>query len=100
MSRWSTWGLGIGALLVAGAPLHGAEDVSGSSDPAGIERYPRSWIVEYEEQPASPYQFVTAPVDRIKREVRVEAVRVQGPAAPHHLSHAGPDPAGRRHRAL
>ena len=79
MSRWRTRGLGLGALLVAGVPLHGAEDVPGSSDPAGIERYPRSWIVEYEERPASPYPFVTAPVDRIKREVRMEAVRVQGP---------------------
>lgn len=66
-------------LILAGAAPHAAEDVSGSSDPAGIERFPRSWIVEYNDLPSGPYEFVTAPVDRIKRVLRVEAVRVQGP---------------------
>ena len=72
-----------GAGLVAlGLASHAAEDVSGSADPAGIERFPRSWIVEFAEHGADePYEFITAPVDRIKRDVRVEAVRVVGPLA-------------------
>ena len=72
-----------GAGLVAfGLASHGAEDVSGAADPSGIERFPRSWIVEYTERGADePYEFITAPVDRISRDVRVEAVRVEGPLA-------------------
>ena len=66
-------------LVVAGASLHGAQDVSGSGDPADIERFPRSWIVEFAERPPASYEFVTAPVDKIKRDVRVEGVRVHGP---------------------
>ena len=70
-----------GAGLVAlGLASHAAEDVSGSADPSAVERFPRSWIVEYTEPGApEPYEFITAPVDRIKRDVRVEAVRVEGP---------------------
>ena len=69
-----------GAGLVAlGLASHAAEDVSGSADPSAVERFPRSWIVEYTEPGApEPYEFITAPVDRIKRDVRVEAVRVEG----------------------
>ena len=72
-----------GAGLVAfGLASHAAEDVSGSADPSAIERFPRSWIVEYTERGGDePYEFITAPVDRISRDVRVEAVRVEGPLA-------------------
>ncbi len=69
-------------VLALGLGSHAAEDVSGAADPSAIERFPRSWIVEYTERGADePYEFITAPVDRIKRDVRVEAVRVEGPLA-------------------
>ena len=57
-----------------------AQDIPGARDADGIERYPRSWIVEYEEvaEPL-PYRFVTAPVDRIRQDLRIEGVRVSGP---------------------
>ena len=70
---------GTACLVTAASALHAAEDVSGSQDPAGIERFPRAWIVEYEERTVpAPYEFVTAPVDKIRRDVRLEAVRVNG----------------------
>lgn len=57
-----------------------AQDIPGARDPDGIERYPRSWIVEYEAIGESlPYRFVTAPVDKIRQDLRIEGVRVSGP---------------------
>lgn len=59
-------GLGPGA--VAANP-----DIAGSRDPYGVERFPRSWIVNYErdEEPRQR-DFVMGRVDRIRRELRVE----------------------------
>ena len=75
------WQAAVG--VVALAPVATlAQDVAGSRDPAGIARYPGAWIVEYSEHTADaalPYQFITAPVDKIRRDVRVEATRVTGP---------------------
>lgn len=75
--------LAAGALLCIGmatAPTAAQTDMAGAQDPAGIERFPRSWIVEYERREgALPYGFVTAPVDKIRREARIQAVRVNGP---------------------
>lgn len=72
-----------GALLCIGmatVPLAAQTDIAGAEDPAGIDRFPRSWIVEYElRADALPYDFVTAPVDKIRREARIQAVRVNGP---------------------
>ena len=57
-----------------------AQDIPGARDPDGIERYPRSWIVEHEDIAESlPYRFVTAPVDKIRQDLRIEGVRVSGP---------------------
>jgi len=48
-------------------------DVSGSRDPYGIERYPRSWIVTYErDDEMAPRELVTSRVDRIRRDLRVD----------------------------
>ena len=59
---------------------HAEQDTAGARDPDGIDRYPRSWIVEYEEVAESlPYRFVTAPVDKIRQDLRIEGVRVAGP---------------------
>ena len=82
MSRTLKATAGGAGLLAFGLASHAAEDVAGAADPSSIERFPRSWIVEYHERGADePYEFITAPVDRIKRDVRVEAVRVEGPLA-------------------
>ena len=68
------------ALVVAVASPLAAQDVPGAQDPAGLERFPRSYIVEYEEVAESlPYQFVTAPVDKIRQDLRIEGARVSGP---------------------
>jgi hypothetical protein len=48
-------------------------DRPGSRDPYGIERFPRSWIVEYQrDDEMRPRDFVMGRVDRIRRELRVE----------------------------
>ena len=65
---------------VAAASPQAAQDIPGGRDPDGIDRFPRSWIVEYEEVAESlPYRFVTAPVDKIRQDLRIEGVRVTGP---------------------
>ena len=67
------------ALAVAAASAAG-QDIAGARDPDGIDRFPRAWIVEYEEVAESlPYRFVTAPVDRIRQDLRIEGARVAGP---------------------
>ncbi len=68
------------ALAVVTASTLAAQDIPGARDPDGIDRFPRSWIVEYEEVAESlPYRFITAPVDKIRQELRIEGVRVSGP---------------------
>ena len=69
------------ACAAAAASTLAAQDIPGARDPEGIDRYPRSWIVEYEETAESlPYLFITAPVDKIRQDLRIEGVRVTGPA--------------------
>lgn len=69
-------------VLLGGALAVGAAepDRPGSRDPHGIERFPRSWIVDYQRDDAVvPRELMTSRVDRIRRELRVEdVVRVQG----------------------
>ncbi len=69
------------ACVAAAASTLAAQDIPGARDPDGIDRFPRSWIVEYEETAESlPYLFITAPVDKIRQDLRIEGVRVAGPA--------------------
>ncbi len=64
------------ALCLTEAVAQGAGDVPGAQDPAGIARYPRSWIVEYDrQQDGAPREFIVTRVDRVRRELRVENVR-------------------------
>jgi hypothetical protein len=69
--------LALAALLAAvsataATPAVGV-DRTGSRDPYGIERFPRSWIVEYERDGELRLRdFVMGRVDRIRRELRVE----------------------------
>ncbi len=73
--KWVGFGFALAAASIAVA-----QDIPGARDPDGIERYPRSWIVEYEDVAESlPYRFVTAPVDKIRRDLRIEGMRVSGP---------------------
>jgi len=61
--------LGVGPdTLLAAQP-----DTAGSRDPAGLERYPRSWIVDYRhDDDVRPRQFIVSRVDRIRRELRID----------------------------
>ncbi|MDE0441589.1 MAG: DUF4892 domain-containing protein [Gammaproteobacteria bacterium] len=59
--------------LLAGANASAQSDVPGSTDPAGMTRYPGAWIVEYSpETSVHSYEFVTGEVARIRREVRID----------------------------
>jgi hypothetical protein len=68
--RWLTLIL---ALLGAAPVLAAEADAAGSRDPAGVERYPRSWIVDYQrDADVLPRQFIMSRVDRIRRELRID----------------------------
>jgi hypothetical protein len=63
-------------LFLAGAVVQAGEDMAGARDPAGIPRYPRSWIVEYAlVQDGAPREFIVNRVDRIRRDLRVDDLR-------------------------
>ncbi|MEQ8486875.1 MAG: DUF4892 domain-containing protein [Pseudomonadales bacterium] len=48
-------------------------DVSGSRDPFGVDRVPRSWVVTYQrEDQVQPRNVVLGKVDSIRRDVRIE----------------------------
>jgi len=68
--RWLT----LIVALLGPAPVLAAEaDAAGSRDPAGLERYPRSWIVDYQrDAEVRPRQFIMSRVDRIRRELRID----------------------------
>ena len=58
--------------LLTPASAFAQSDAPGSSDPAGMTRYPGAWIVEYSpETSVRSYEFVTGEVARIRREVRI-----------------------------
>jgi len=64
------------ALWLTGAVVQAGEDMAGARDPAGIPRYPRSWIVEYAlEEDGAPRKFIVKRVDRIRRDLRVQDLR-------------------------
>lgn len=66
----------LGAMTAPPAAAQGTPaqpDASGSRDPYGIDRYPRSWIVDYRlDEEVRPRSFVMSRVDRIRREMRIE----------------------------
>lgn len=66
---------GLLLLALGGAALGAAdrEDVAGSRDPDGIERFPQAWIIAYQRDDAvAPRSLITGRVDRIRRELRVD----------------------------
>lgn len=67
-------------LVLTGGAASAETDVAGARDSDVVSRFPRSWIVDFEAQDESiPYAFVMGPVDKKKREVRIdEVVRVEG----------------------
>ena len=63
------WGL---LLCAAWCSVHAAEDVAGSEDPPGVQRFPRSWIVNYaQDSDPSPREFIVSAVEKIRRELRI-----------------------------
>lgn len=64
----------VGVAAPGGAYGSAAEpDVTGSRDPAGVERYPRSWLVSYaRDETAEPRELVMSRVDRIRRDLKVD----------------------------
>lgn len=82
--RWLAGGPAIVLTAAAVAALAAAAepDLSGSRDPHGVERYPRSWIVAYQDDTETrPREFVISRVDRIRRELRVaDHIKVDGTA--------------------
>jgi hypothetical protein len=61
------------AQAAATAQVGAGVDRPGSRDPYGVERVPRSWIVEYQrDDEMRQRDFVMGRVDRIRRELRVE----------------------------
>ncbi len=48
-------------------------DVPGASDPDGIPRFPRSWVVFHEtDDNLAPREFIVSAVEKIRRELRIE----------------------------
>ena len=65
--------VGILALLLAPNCVAAAPDVAGGADLAGLERFPRAWIVAYErDEEFAPREFVVSAVEKIRRELRIE----------------------------
>lgn len=66
-----------GAALTAAAA---APDLPGSGDPPGFERFPGAWIVAWSAPgPVRGYDFITGPIDKIRRDVRIDnSVRMAG----------------------
>ncbi len=61
----------VAALSAASVPAQ--DDVAGSRDPTGLERYPGSRIVDYRrDSEVAPRRFVLSRVDRIRRELVVD----------------------------
>ena len=73
------WGV---VLCAAWCSVHAAEDVMGSGDPPGVERFSRSWIVGYaQDSDASPREFIVSAVEKIRRELRIrQKLRVDATA--------------------
>lgn len=62
-------------LLVALTPglAAAASDVPGAADPPGLDRFPRAWIIAYEQQDEyAPREFIVSAVEKIRRELHIE----------------------------
>lgn len=65
----------------AGLGVLAAEpDLPGSADPPDFARFPGAWIVAYSAPDAvRDYEFITGPVDKIRRDVRIDnSLRLSG----------------------
>ena len=67
--------------LAAGA-AQAQTDPPGARDPEGIPRFPRSWVVSFEEEDnLAPREFIISAVEKIRRELRIdEKLRVDATA--------------------
>ena len=63
----------LGVLALLSTPGWAADDVAGSVDLEGLERFPRAWIVAFERnEEFAPREFVISAVEKIRRELRIE----------------------------
>lgn len=70
--KWSSSTHAVVALLSA-TVASAQTDVTGSSDPVGMPRYPGAWVTVYSPQASMrSYEFVTGEVTRVRREVRID----------------------------
>ena len=64
---------GLAWLACFAMPLHAVEDLPGARDPEGIPRFPRAWVVFFEEdRNFAPREFVVSAVEKIRRELRID----------------------------
>ena len=68
-----TWPVFVAMMLLTTTGALAQSDATGSTDPAGMARFPGAWIVEYfPETSVRSYEFITGQVARIRREVRID----------------------------
>ena len=68
-----TWPVFVAMMLLTTTGALAQSDAPGSTDPAGMTRFPGAWIVEYSpETSVRSYEFITGQVARIRREVRID----------------------------
>ena len=67
-------------LIVLGLSASANEDLLGSFDITEVDRFPRSWIVEFQDREDSrPHEFIVGPIDKMGQEVRFEeSIRIDG----------------------
>ena len=69
-------------LLSLPAAAQAQTDLPGARDPDGIPRFPRSWVVFFEEEDnLVPREFIVSAVEKIRRELRIdEKLRIDATA--------------------
>ena len=69
-------------LVALPATAQAQTDLPGARDPDGIPRFPRSWVVSFEEEVnLVPREFIISSVEKIRRELRIdEKLRVDATA--------------------
>ena len=69
-------------LVALPAAVQAQTDLPGARDPDGIPRFPRSWVVFFEQEDnLVPREFIVSAVEKIRRELRIdEKLRVDATA--------------------
>ena len=60
-------------LALLAEPVRAQSDLPGARDPDGIPRYPRSWVLLFEEENnLAPREFIVSAVEKIRRELSID----------------------------